>query len=155
MKLFGIVLFVCPLMAQLDTAGISPLSLTGSSLIETQPAVTSNPLAAAGYLNNPHNPPKGDGKTLYRWSLAAVTVGNAADTFSSWHHPEANPFLANPGSNFDARFMALKAALLGASFLIERWALHYNPHLYRPFAWLNFTIGGVLGGVAAHNTTLH
>jgi hypothetical protein len=48
----------------------------------------------------------------------------------------------------------LKSALVSASFLIERWALRQNPHLYRTFAWLNFTIAGVLGGVVAHNVAL-
>jgi len=80
---------------------------------------------------------------------------NVADTFSSWHQPEANLFLANPGTSFDGRSLALKSAFMGASLLLERWALHHNSRLYTPLAWLNFASASVLGGVAAHNMTLH
>jgi hypothetical protein len=162
MKLFGFVLLVCPLMAQVEIAGIPasdpvpsslipPSSLSSPSATET-PFSTPRPAASAAYLTVP---PEKDGKKLYRWSLAAVAAGNAADTFSSWHHPEANLFLANPGTNFDGRSVALKSAFIGASFLIEHWALKHNTGLYRPLAWLNFAIGGALGGVAAHNMSQH
>jgi hypothetical protein len=139
MKYFAIALYVCPLIGQVEPADLLP-------------SVTPLPLAAAVPFVNP---PKSEGNTLYRWSLAAAVAGSAADTFSSWSHPEANPLLANPGSNFDTRSVLLKSALLGASFLIEYYALRHNRHLYRPFAWLNFTIAGVLGGTAAHNVMLH
>jgi hypothetical protein len=138
MKYFAIALYVCPLIAQVGSADL-------------QPTVTPFPLAAAVPFVNP---PKSEGNTLYRWSLAAATLGSAADTFSSWGHPEANPLLANNGSNFDTRSVMLKSALLGASFLIEYYALRHNPHLYRHFAWLNFAIAGALGGAAAHNIML-
>ena len=153
-KHLAIVLCMCPLTAQVETAEIRPsiqMSSGVTTLPQQQPSATSHPLAVADSLVN-H--PKSDGKTLYRWSLAAALAGSAADTFSSWSHPEANPLLANPGSNFDARSAVLKSALLGASFLIEYYALRHNPHLYRHFAWLNFTIAGVLGGAAAHNILL-
>jgi hypothetical protein len=83
-----------------------------------------------------------------------VAAGNVADTLSSWHQLEGNPLLAGGGSVFDARSLAVKSAFLGASFLVERWALHHNPGLYRTFAWLNFTIAGALGGVVAHNISI-
>jgi hypothetical protein len=158
MKLFGIVLLVCPLMAQVEIAGIPPAGTVSSSLI------TPSSLSATGSIETPLSttqpaaylaiPQKSDGKTFYRWSLAAAAAGNAADVFSSWHHPEANPLLANPGTSFDARSVALKSAFIGVSFLIEQWALHHNSGLYRPLAWLNLTIAGVLGGVAAHNISI-
>jgi hypothetical protein len=93
------------------------------------------------------NPPKIGGNTFYRWFLAAVAADTEADAFWSWSHPESNPLLAKPGSNFDTRFVVLKSALLGASLLIECYALHHNPRLCRHFVWLNFTIAGALGGV--------
>ncbi len=152
MKFFGIMLAVCllmvlcPLMAQTGTpASNVPEAETFAALPPDAPAYLAKP---------ERNDAKNDGRTLYRWSLAAVAAGNAADTFSSWHQPEANPLLAGRGSEFDGRSVLLKSALVGASFLIERWALRQNPRLYRTFAWLNFTIAGVLGGVVAHNITL-
>lgn len=165
MKFFGIVLPVCslmvlcPLMAQMNTDGTPT-----SSLPEVDSSAARPLAAAADYLASPlksngksdgKSEWKNDGQTLYRWSLAAVAAGNTADTFSSWHQPESNPLLATPGSEFDARSVALKSAFVGASFLIERWALHQNPRLYHTFAWLNFTIAGVLGGVVAHNVMLN
>lgn len=160
MKFFGIVLPVCslmvlcPLMAQVNTVGMPTPSLP-----EVDSSAGISP-AAAAYLASPKkidgtSDAKSNGQTLYRWSLAAMAAGNAADTFSSWHQPESNPLLASPGSEFDARSVALKSAFVGVSFLIERWALHQNPRLYRTFAWLNFTVAGVLGGVVAHNLMLH
>jgi hypothetical protein len=95
------------------------------------------------------------GRQFYRWSVMAIVAGNAADTVSSWHHPEANPVLANPGAAFDTRSVALKAAFLGGSLLIEHWALSHNPRLYRRLAWMNVAIAGGLGGVAMYNASLH
>jgi hypothetical protein len=154
-KQLAIVLCLCPLMAQVQTAEMQPsiqMSSSVAALPQQQSSAIPHPFAVA---DPPVNLPKRDGHTLYRWSLAAALAGTAADTFSSWSHPEANPLLANPGSNFDARSAVLKSALLGASFLIEYYALRHNPHLYRHFAWLNFTIAGVLGGAVAHNMLLH
>jgi hypothetical protein len=152
MKSFGIALCVClltamcPLMAQTGTPA--------SNAPEAE-ALVAVPPDAPAYLATPVRVEvRNDGQRLYRWSLAAVAAGNAGDTFSSWHQPEANPLLAGRGSEFDGRSVLLKSALVSASFLIERWALRQNPHLYRTFAWLNFTIAGVLGGVVAHNVAL-
>ena len=92
--------------------------------------------------------PQPEGQTFYRWSLAAVAAGNAADTFSSWRQPERNPLL---GGTFDGRSMAIKGGLLGTSFLIQHFALKHNPQLYRKLAWMNIAIGGGLGAAAAHN----
>jgi len=154
MRFFAIALYVCPLMAQVETAEMHPSILMPSSMtaLPEQQSVTPVPLAAVAPLLNP---PKKEGTTLYRWSLAAAAAGSAADASSSWSHPEANPLLGSPGSNFDARSVALKSALLGASFLIEYYALRHNPNLYRHFAWLNFAIAGAFGGAAAHNILLH
>lgn len=165
MKLYAYVLFVCPLMAQVEVAGMPGFRPLPSNLIppsgpstggSTEMSSATRPATVApAFLTAPLKSEKSDGKTLYRWSLAAVAAGNAMDTFSSWNRPEANGALATPGSNFDARSMALKSAFIGTSFLIERWALKHNSGLYKPLAWLNFSIAGVLGGVSAHNMSLH
>jgi hypothetical protein len=144
MKFFGIVLCVCPLVAQIGIPASKVVEADAfSALPPDTPAFRGRPVKVEV---------RNDGQTLYR--LAAAAVGNAADAFSSWHRPEANPLLAAQGSEFDGRSVLLKSALVGASFLIERWALRQNPRLYRTFAWLNFTIAGLLGGVVAHNMAL-
>lgn len=153
MKFFGIVLWACPLMAQVGNgvmpAANAPEAATFADLPSGAPAYLANPMK-----NDATRDARNDGQTMYRWSLAAVAAGNAADTFSSWHQPETNPLLAPHGSEFDGRSVLLKSALVGASCLIEHWALRENPRLYRTFAWLNFTIAGVLGGVVGHNIAL-
>jgi hypothetical protein len=130
MKFIAIaVLFVCPLLAQAtEPAGFIALEKNAAE--------------------------KSDGRTFYRWSLAAVTAANTADSISSWHRIEANPLLATPGSQFDTKSLMLKSALLGVTILVEHWALRHSPTLYRTFAWVNLTIAGALGGVVAHNASL-
>jgi hypothetical protein len=157
MKFFVTMLLVCslmvscPLMAQIGTGGVAPSNVAEGFAPNAPDAPAS--LARPVKIDVTRNA-KSDGQTMYRWSLAAVAAGNAADAFSSWHQPEANPLLAGRGSEFDGRSVLLKSALVGASFMIEHWALHQNPRLYRTFAWLNFTIAGMLGGVVAHNIAL-
>ena len=86
------------------------------------------------------------------WTSVA---GNAVDSVSIWRHPEANPVLANPDAGFGTRSVALKAGLLGASLLIEHWALRHNPRLCGPLAWMNLAIAGGVGGVAMYKASLH
>lgn len=137
MKYIGIMLvFVCPLMAQ--TADL------------TAAAASISP----AYLSRADSSEKIEGRRLYLWSIAALSAGNAADAASSWRRPEANPVLAPPGATFGTQSLLLKSGLVGASLLLERWALHHNPRLYKSFAWINITVGGGLGAVAARNASL-
>jgi hypothetical protein len=92
---------------------------------------------------------------MFRWSVAAVLAGHAVDSISSWRRPEANPALATSGSEFDGRALALKSAFLGGSFLIQRYAIHKNPRVYRPLAWMNFALAAGFGAAAIHNFRLH
>jgi hypothetical protein len=159
MKFFGIVLpvcslmILCPLMAQINTGGVAASNVAEAEAPASLPPDAPASLAIPVKIDATRDA-KSNGRALYQWSLAAVAGGNAADAFSSWHQPEANPLLAGRGSEFDGRSVLLKSAFVGASFLIEHWALRQNPRLYRTFAWLNFTIAGVLGGVVAHNIAL-
>src|SRR5580658_7190474 len=107
MKFVGIVLLVCPLMAQTGMPASSAAEAASfAALPPDTPAYLARPAAS-----NVKIDAKNDGQTLYRWSLAAVAAGNAADTFSSWHQLEANPLLASPGSEFDGRSVLVKSAL--------------------------------------------
>jgi hypothetical protein len=151
-QFLGILLFACPLMAQIGGIG-SPVS----DSVNVSHAVASSflPTTAFPALGPAKTDDEVKGRKFYRWSVVAVVAGNAADAMSSWHHLEANPVLAKPGATFDTRSMALKAGFLGASLLIEHWALRHNPRLYRSIAWMNVAIAGGFGGVAAYNTSLH
>ena len=93
----------------------------------------------------------GRNKTFYKWSVVAVGAANAADTFSSWGQSESNPAL---GGTFGGKSMALKAAFIGTSFVIERVALRHNPKLYKSLGWLNMAVAGGLGAAAAHNVQI-
>jgi len=91
------------------------------------------------------------GRTLYRWSIAAVVAANAADVASSWSQQEANPVIAGGGAQFGATSMAIKTGFVAASLVIQHVALRHRPDLYKKLSWLNFGTAGVLGGVANYN----
>ena len=148
--LLSILLFGIPASAQVREDGASIPDLPASS-----PSATSS--YTPPVLAHPSwdmQTERQSGRTLYRWSVAAVLAGNAADIASSWHRQEANPLLANPGSKFDVTSVALKSGFVGASLLLEYWALHHNPHLYKALAWMNFGVAGGLGAVVEHNVTV-
>jgi hypothetical protein len=151
MKFLGILLLVCPLMAQIGSTG--PVASVAANVSSTTATAL---LPAAPFSGGGAAKMDGEikGRQFYRWSIIAIMAGNAADTVSSWHHPEANPVLANPGAGFGVRSVALKAGLLGTSLLLEHWALKHNPGLYRRLAWMNVAIAGGLGEVAARNASL-
>jgi hypothetical protein len=94
------------------------------------------------------------GRTIYRWSVAAVLTANAADAISGWGSLEANPFLAKPGGRFGPGSVALKSGFVGASLLLQHFALRQHPQWYRRIAWMNFITAGALGTVARHNVSI-
>jgi len=89
------------------------------------------------------------GRSLYRWSMAAVIAANGADAISSWHGQEANPVIGS--GQFGYSSIAIKSGFVGSSLLIQHIILRHRPDLYKKLAWLNFGTAGLLGGVAAHN----
>lgn len=137
-----ILLSMCPLLAQ--TSGVAGV----------ESSVGIAPFISPAYVSHGDRSEKVQGRRLYYWSIAALAAGNAADATSSWRRPEANPVLANPGATFGTQSLLLKSGLFGASLLLEHWALHHNLRLYKPFAWMNFAVGGGLGAVAARNASL-
>jgi hypothetical protein len=62
--------------------------------------------------------------------------------------------VAGPGSALGAGSVAIKLALVGSSFLLQRLVLRHRPDLYRRVAWLNLAIGGAQGSVVQHNISL-
>jgi hypothetical protein len=85
-----------------------------------------------------------------RASQAALLAGVAADSASSWHQPEVNPIL---GARFDGRSLAIKGAVLGGLLTIENFAGRHRGAV-KTATIVNFTVAGVLSGVAVRNERL-
>lgn len=94
------------------------------------------------------------GRTLYRWSVAAVLAGSVADAASGWRAEEMNPVLAGTGKQFGVRSVAIKSGFVGASLLIQYIVLRHRPDLYKRMAWMNLITASALGGVAGHNISV-
>lgn len=149
-----ILLFACPLMAQIGSTGPVASNSTNVSSTTMAALLPATPLSGSSAVQIEAS---GEikGRQFYQWSVLALVAGNAADAVSSWRRPEENPVLAIPGASFSVQSIALKAGFVGASLLIEHWALKNHSGLYRPLAWMNVAIAGGLGGVAARNASLH
>lgn len=87
----------------------------------------------------------------YRASWGALVAGNAADTITSWGKREANPLA---GDRFGGRAIPVKAAGLGAAYLIERTVTRRHPETTRLLRWVNFAAAGALGFVAYRNSRI-
>ena len=94
------------------------------------------------------------GRTLYRWSVAAVLAGSVADAATGWRAEEANPVVAGTGKQFGVQSVAIKSGFVGASLLLQYIALRHRPDLYKRLAWMNLITGGALGGIAGHNVSV-
>lgn len=88
---------------------------------------------------------------LWRVSAAVLIAGNAADMASSYGQMELNPALRGSDGRFSCRGVSLKAGLVGGALLIQRMTLRRSPQSAGRFAVVNFTVGGLLGGVAIRN----
>lgn len=87
-----------------------------------------------------------------RWpfvaSVAFLASSQAADILSSRGQYELNPILGR--GPFGTRQETIKAGAVAAVLLTE-WSLRKHPALRRGFTWMNYVVGGVTFGVAAHN----
>ena len=142
---FIIGLFVLPLKAQTNRAlPEAPLSSTQLA----PPAIPPNYYNPA-LAQSPATVPSG--RTLYRWSVAAILAANAADAATSWKTQEANPVIAGPGNQFGVTSVAIKSGFVVTSLLIEHIVLRHRPDLYKRLAWMNLITSGAFGAVATYN----
>jgi hypothetical protein len=88
---------------------------------------------------------------LWRWSVAALAAGSAADSWSSYGHTELNPLLRGPQGRFSARAIGIKAAIAGGSVATQWLILRKRPETARAAALTNFAMAGIFTGVAARN----
>ena len=91
---------------------------------------------------------------LWRWSVAAVAAGQAADLATSHRGYESNSWLRNEsGELATGRAIGIKGGVTAGSALLQVWALRRWPNssAARIFTVVNFGIAGLHGGVAVHN----
>ena len=88
---------------------------------------------------------------LWRFSVAALAAGSAADALSSYGHRETNPILRNPGGTFSGKAMGIKAAIAGGGVAAQWIVLRKHPESARAAAITNFGMAGLFTGVAARN----
>jgi hypothetical protein len=90
------------------------------------------------------------GHKLFRWSIAAVTVGNGLDAASSYGQSEANPVLAQRGQ-FQTGSVVLKFGIVGGVIAAEGLLLRKHPDAAKPAALINFGMAGAFTGAAVRN----
>jgi hypothetical protein len=94
---------------------------------------------------------EGKGRRLWKWSVAALAAGNAADTFSSLGRHELNPVLGV--GKFGPRATGIKIGISGATIGLEYLLLRKRPELAKKLAYVNIGMAAATGGAAAYNTS--
>ncbi len=86
---------------------------------------------------------------LWKWSLAAVAAGNAADMATSIGRYELNPVLGvgRFGPRAAGVKMGLSTAVIGMQYLMVR----RKPEAARRLSYVNFAMAAATGGAAAYN----
>jgi hypothetical protein len=91
-------------------------------------------------------------KKLFAASIAAVTAAAVADAGTSWGKAESNPVLGQ--SRFGASQAGIKIGLVSAALAGQYLVMRHHSRAAGTFAAINFASAGVLGAVAAHNSTV-
>jgi hypothetical protein len=84
-------------------------------------------------------------------SQSFLASSQVADAISSRGLEELNPVLGR--GPFGTRQETIKGVAVAAVLLTE-WSLRKHPQLIRGFTWMNYAVGGMTWGVAAHNWSL-
>ncbi|MGO4880767.1 MAG: hypothetical protein ACLP59_08100 [Bryobacteraceae bacterium] len=92
-------------------------------------------------------------RTIWRVSQALLAGADAADAASSWGKNEANP-LVRAGQRFSYGSLAIKLGAVSGCLAAQHYILRKAPEETPFFATANLAAAAVLGGVAAHNTTV-
>jgi hypothetical protein len=96
--------------------------------------------------------PESRTKRLWKWSLAAVAAGNAADVATSMGRHELNPVLG--AGTFGMRATGIKIGISTATVGVQYLLVRRHPQAARKLAIVNFGMAAATGGVAAHNVSL-
>src|SRR5262245_12924423 len=100
-----------------------------------------------------HPKPGARPSKLWRISVAALAAGSAADAWSSYGRPEANPLLRTPGGHFSAQSVGIKAVIAGSTVAAQWLMLRKRPEASKAAAITNFGMAAVFTGVAVRNKT--
>lgn len=90
-------------------------------------------------------------KAFFRWSSGALITANVMDVASSWGKREGNPALRNSQGRFGWNGVAIKSGITGSVMLAEHLILRRHPSQHRILGWTNFSLSGVISGVAIRN----
>ena len=93
----------------------------------------------------------GHGQKLLRISMGVLAAATVADAATSWNRMEANPLLQGPNGRFGAKGMSLKFALAGSTIAAQWMMSKKMPGSARTMAIANYSMSGILTGVAVHN----
>ena len=88
---------------------------------------------------------------IWRWSVAAVVAGSAADAATSLGKHEGNPVL---GASFGGRALAIKGAVLGTSLGVQYFAMRHGNNAKTIGTIANFSAAGVFAATAIHNSRI-
>jgi hypothetical protein len=91
----------------------------------------------------------GRGKRIWKWSLAAVAAGNAADIMTSVGRHELNPVLGV--GQFGPRATGIKIGISTATVGLQYLLVRRRPEAARKLAYVNFGMAAAVGGAAAYN----
>lgn len=102
----------------------------------------------------PPTPPPN--KTIWKLSLASLTVAHAMDMQSSWGKHELNSTLAGPAGKFGGQGALIKLGLQGSLMGVEYLITRRRPSnkLYRVLSVINFGAAAGTTAVACHNYTI-
>jgi len=86
--------------------------------------------------------------SLWRWSVAALAAGNAADIASTIGQTERNPML---GPSMNVRAVSIKVGIAAGSVAFQAIIEHKRPRAEKAFSAANFATSSALAGLAARN----
>src|SRR5262245_57490769 len=92
---------------------------------------------------------RGTGSRLWKWSLAAIAAGNAADMATSMGRYELNPVLGV--GRFGPRATGIKVGLSTATIGLQYLMLRRRPEAARKLSYVNFGMAAATSGAAAYN----
>jgi hypothetical protein len=152
MKMVRLVGLAGPLL--LAGAMFGQNSFTGTAL---NPAASplpnpelSSKVTIANVVETPH---ERNMRRLWIASIAAMTVGTAADAITSWHKRESNSLLASSDGTFGAKGVTIKAGIASA-VLVPQILFRKHRDWYLPFTAGNFVEAGIFAGAAVHNVNV-
>lgn len=90
-------------------------------------------------------------KKVWKVSSGFLMAASISDGVTSYGRFEGNPVLRGQDGRFGVKGFAIKGAIVGVSFLVER---KLGEKHYKASSICNFALAGTMGWFAYHNTTI-